>query len=337
MKALLSFTTVTFFLLLTSNSFAQKTIAVQSNGASSFYTDWTQAWQNTQAGDTIYLPGGTFNIGTIEINKRITIIGVGHDATYVHDELFSHLNGEIRLLKGADGTMLHGFQMTNFRIGTNADNEEVKNIIINRCRCTGSFTLGTTTNPSTASQITVDECVLRNIDGKNAKHVTFIKSILTGSISNFNQNVSFINNIFSHDYYTLYRISSTLFRNNIFRSSLFYNASDSPGNLFENNIFVQNFTVNPQTDLNTWNNNHFNQPLDNIFVNFASGDYHLKTTSVGIAAGTDGYDIGIYGTAIPYKEGAVPFTPRIVEETVSKQTDAEGKISVNVKVEAQER
>lgn len=334
MKTQLRFTILVLLLVAAQSSLAQKTIAVQNNGTATFYSEWAQAWQNTQAGDTIYLPAGTFNIGTIEINKPITIIGVGHDAAYVHDGLFSHLNGEIRLLKGADGTMLHGFQMAKFRIGTNADNETVKNITISRCRCTGDFTLGST-NPSTANQITVDECVLKNVNGMNAKHVSFTKNNLTGSISNFDQNVSFVNNFFSYDYYTLYRISSTLFRNNIFRSSLFYNASDSPGNLFENNVFVQNFTVNPQTDLNTWNNNHFNQPLDDIFVNFAAGDYHLKATSVGVGAGTDGFDIGIYGTAVPYKEGAVPFTPRIVEETVSKQTDAEGKISVKVKVEAQ--
>ncbi len=336
MKTQIRFTILVLLLVAAQSSLAQKTIAVQNNGTATFYSEWAQAWQNTQAGDTIYLPAGTFNIGTIEINKPITIIGVGHDAAYVHDGLFSHLNGEIRLLKGADGTMLHGFQMAKFRIGTNADNETVKNITISRCRCTGDFTLGST-NPSTANQITVDECVLKNVNGMNAKHVSFTKNTLTGSISNFDQNVSFVNNFFSYDYYTLYRISSTLFRNNIFRSSLFYNASDSPGNLFENNVFVQNFTVNPQTDLNTWNNNHFNQPLDDNFVNFAAGDYHLKPTSVGIGAGTDGFDIGIYGTAVPYKEGAVPFTPRIVEETISKQTDTEGKISVKVKVEAQER
>ncbi|MDX9908472.1 MAG: hypothetical protein RBS23_03345 [Mariniphaga sp.] len=317
-------------------AFAQRSIAVQSNGTANFYAEWAQAWQNTQAGDTIYLPGGTFNTGTITIDKPITIIGVGHDTAYIHDKLFSHLNGEIRLLKGADGTMLHGFQMAKLRIGTNADNETVKNITISRCRFTGDFTLGST-NPSTASQIIVDECVLNNVNGMNAKHVSFTKNNLTGSISNFDQNVSFVNNFFSYNYYTLYRISSTLFRNNIFRSSVFYNASDSPGNLFENNIFVRNFTIDPQTDLNTWNNNYFNQPLDDIFVNFAEGDYHLKPTSVGVGAGTDGYDIGIYGTAIPYKEGAVPFTPRIVQESVSKQTDDDGKININVKVEAQER
>lgn len=335
MKTQLRFTTVALFLIITQASFAQKTIAVQSNRTANFYAEWAQAWQNTQAGDTIYLPAGTFNTGTILIDKPITIIGVGHDPTYVHDGLFSHLNGDIRLLQGADGTILHGFQFGNLQIGTNVDNESVENITISRCRCTNVFKLGVS-NPSKASQIKIDESVLKNIDGMNAKHVSFTKNILSGSISNFNQNVSFVNNIFSYDSYTLWSISSTLFRNNIFTSGYypFRNASDSPGNLFENNIFVLHFTVNPQTDLNIWNNNHY-QPLDNIFVNFAAGDYHLKPSSVGVGAGTDGFDIGIYGTAIPYKEGAVPFTPRIVEETVSKQTDAEGKINIKVKVEAQ--
>ena len=336
MKTQLRFTTVALFLIITQASFAQKTIAVQRNRTANFYAEWAQAWQNTQAGDTIYLPAGTFNTGTILIDKPITIIGVGHDQTYVHDGLFSHLNGDIRLLQGADGTILHGFQFGNLQIGTNVDNESVENITISRCRCTGILKLGYS-NPSKASQIKIDESVLKNIVGMNAKHVSFTKNILSGSISDFNQNVSFVNNIFSYDYYILYRISSTLFRNNIFGSSLFYSAGDSPGNLFENNIIVQNLIINPQTDLNIWNNNHFNQPLDNIFVNFAAGDYHLKPTSVGVGAGTDGFDIGIYGTAIPYKEGAVPFTPRIVEETVSKQTDAEGKINIKVKVEAQNK
>lgn len=337
MKTQLRFTTVALFLIITQASFAQKTIAVQSNGTAAFYTEWAKAWQNTQAGDTIYLPAGTFNTGTILIDKPITIIGVGHDAAYVHDGLFSHLNGEICLLNGADGTMLHGFQMAKFRIGSNADNETVKNITISRCRCTGDFTLGTTTNPSTASQITVDECVLERIDGKNAKHVFFTKNILSGSISNFNQNVSFNNNVFLYNSYTLWDISNALFRNNIFRYNSYPFRNTCENNLLENNILVANLTINPQADLNTWNNNYFNQALDDIFVNFAAGDYHLKPTSVGVGAGTDGFDIGIYGTAIPYKEGAVPFTPRIVEETVSKQTDAEGKINIKVKVEAQER
>ncbi len=334
MKTQLRFTTVALFLIITQASFAQRTIAVQSNGTAAFYTEWAKAWQNTQAGDTIYLPAGTFITGNILIDKPVTIIGVGHDAAYVHDQLFSRLDGNIHLLKGADGTTLHGFQVANFQIGNSSENDEVENITISRFRSTGIFRLGYS-NPSKASLINVDECVLESIDGKNAKHVFFTKNILSGSISNFNQNVSFNNNVFIYNSYTLWDISNALFRNNIFRYNSYPFRNTCENNLLENNILVANLTINPQADLNTWNNNYFNQALDDIFVNFAAGDYHLKPTSVGVGAGTDGFDIGIYGTAIPYKEGAVPFTPRIVEETVSKQTDAEGKINIKVKVEAQ--
>ena len=325
-------------------AFAQRSIAVQSNGTASFYAEWAQAWQNTQAGDTIYLPGGTFNTGTVTIDKPITIIGVGHDTAYVYNRLFSHLTGNIHLLKGADGTSLHGFQFPNLNIGTNTTNDSVANIIISRCRWTGTVTLGSN-SPSPAKNIYIEECVGNTIDGRLAKEVWITKNIISGKTNNFNKNVFFINNVFINTSYStpLFNlVSYAIFQNNIIMNGML-NPINGERNLFENNIFRGNLTFDPQTELNFWENNFFNQPLDNIFVNFGSenylstNDYHLKPTSVGIGAGTDGFDIGIYGTAIPYKEGAVPFTPRIVQESVSKQTDDDGKININVKVEAQER
>ena len=324
--------------------FAQRSIAVQSNGTASFYTDWATAWQNTQAGDTIYLPGATFNTGNIDIDKPITIIGVGHDTAYVHNRLFSYLNGTIRLLKGADGTTLHGFRFGSLLIGTNATNDSVENITISRCRWSGTVKLGYS-KPSPAKQITITECAGGTIDGMNATEVWITKNMIPNNVSNFNNQVFFYNNIFPRHTVQFQWISYAIFRNNIFgvNEYPFYYLSVCERNEFKNNIFRVNLTIDPQTDLNFWEGNFFNQPLDNNLVNFVStdylstNDYHLKEGSVGIGAGTDGFDIGIYGTAIPYKEGAVPFTPRIVEETVSKQTDAEGKISVKVKVEAQER
>lgn len=326
-------------------SMAQKTIAVQRNGEAAFYTEWAQAWSNTQAGDTLYLPGGTFIIGDLDIDKPVTIIGVGHDTASIHDRLYSNLNGNLRLITGSDGTHLHGFAVNNLNIGTSGTNDNVADLHISRCRIRGTCTLGAT-SPSPAQQIFIDESVLNSIQGQNARHVFFTKCIITGTVISFNQNVTFVNNIFTHNYYYLYQVTNTLFRNNIFRFGGYPSepwVTTSHNNLLEYNIFVANLSIDPQTDLNTWENNFFNQPLESIFVQYldegfsSRNDYHLKTTSVGIGAGSDGFDIGIYGTAVPYKEGAVPFTPRIVEETFSKQTDSEGKINIHVKVEAQER
>jgi hypothetical protein len=48
---------------LATGVFAQKTIAVQGSNGATFHTNWASAWAATQTNDTIYLPGGTFNIG----------------------------------------------------------------------------------------------------------------------------------------------------------------------------------------------------------------------------------------------------------------------------------
>jgi hypothetical protein len=68
-----------------------------------------------------------------------------------------------------------------------------------------------------------------------------------------------------------------------------------------------------------------------------SDDYHLKSTSVGVNAGRDGTDIGIYGGAFPWKEGSLTFNPHYQRINISPTTDNNGNLNVNIKVEAQER
>jgi hypothetical protein len=341
--------TVSLFIISFTWVQAQKTITVQSNGDATFYTDWASAWEATQVGDTIYLPGGTFNIGNLVINRKVTIIGVGHDPTQTHDGLFSHLNGNIYFVEGSDESLLHGFQFTNLYFNTTSSvNQAVSNVTISRCRITASTLIGHT-KPSLAQHILFEENVFGGfIYGRDAQQIQFVKNIIDGRVYEFNGYAVFSNNIFSY-YYAggigfapLQQMYNVLVQNNIFRT-LAYPLNNSENNLLQNNIIAANLTINSQTDLNTWVGNFFNQPLTEVFVNFTSGafnpehDYHLLPTSVGVGAGTDGFDIGIYGTVVPYKEGAVPFNPQITFEQVSGQTDETGNIEVQVNVSAQER
>ncbi len=326
---------------------AQRTIAVQSNGNATFFTDWASAWEATQDGDTIYLPGGTFATGNIVIDRKVTIIGVGHDATQTHDGLFSHLNGSIFFVEGSDESLLHGFQFTGLFFNTTFSvNQAVSNVTISRCRITASTRIGHT-KPSLAQHILFEENVFGGtIHGRDAQQIQFVKNIFNERVYEFNGYAVFTNNIFSSTgggiYAPLQQMHNVFVQNNIFRTTT-YPLTNSENNLLKNNIIVANLTINPQTDLNTWVGNFFNQPLAEVFVNFSGGafnpehDYHLLPTSVGVNAGTDGFDIGIYGTAVPYKEGAVPFNPQITFEQVSGQTYDEGNIEVQVNVSAQER
>ena len=205
-------------------------------------------------------------------------------------------------------------------------------------------------SPSPVQNVHITESVLGSIDGFNAQNVQFNKNIIDGSVQHFNGTTVFSNNIFSFGYYSNWswhlpvrNIKNSLFQNNIFKVNNNPLDANCQNNLLQNNIFFSNFTPDPQTEENIWQNNFFNQAFENVFVNYTGGafnpsfDYHLLPSSVGINAGSDGYDIGIYGTAVPYKEGAVPFNPQVVFEQVSNQTDENGNISIEVEVEAQPR
>ena len=82
-------------------------------------------------------------------------------------------------------------------------------------------------------------------------------------------------------------------------------------------------------------------PAANIFVNEIDGNYqfsddlHLAPGSGGIGGADDGTDIGIYGTASPYKPGNVPYNPHFRTAAIATSTNANGDLPVNIRVAAQ--
>ncbi len=241
-----------------------------------------------------------------------------------------------------------GFYLTgNIQLGTTSTNQEVNNLSITRCSMNElrlNYNGGAT--ETTSQSIMVMENVIRGyVYGGNAQYVFFSRNLIESRVLYFNGNTTFTNNIFfkqstsSYDYVFRY-VESVNFYNNVFLNSGYsLLGGDTFANTFNNNIFVQAFTVPTGS---TGANNIVNKPLAEIFVNYTGGnftyefDFHLSETSEGIGAGTDGNDIGIYGTTVPYKEGAVPPNPHIVLQQVSPETDEDGNIQININVEAQQ-
>lgn len=340
--------TLTFVasLLIFSMAAAQTSIAVQSGDQVSFYTTLSAAVAAAQDGDAVYLPGGSYTIGNITIDKSLTIAGVGHYPGFSQATGITYLHGNINLLQGADSSFLTGFYLTGeIRLGTTAENQQVNHLNITRCNVNSiwlshDYLAGSIT---TSHTINITENVIRgNFGGGNAQYVLISKNIICDRVIHFNGNVIFNNNIFlmnALSYYPmLVNIQAALFNNNIFLSSNFVIGSGLSSTGFFNNIFVNNFEI---PNYSYGSGNIVNVPQASIFQN-QSGysfsydhDYHLKAESVGIGAGNDGFDIGIYGTSIPYKEGAVPFIPHIATQLVSPETNNQGQIEVNINVEAQ--
>lgn len=349
-------------LLISANySFAQNYIALEHADSVSLYNNLAAAASNAQHGDNIYIPGGTFNIGTVTIDKRVHIYGVGHYTDSTSATGPSQLIGTLKFIDGADSGSVSGFYLSgDIYFGSAASNQDVENFSITRCNINYLYLAYTSSSTATTStNFYISENVIRgDIYGSNAQNCLFEKNIIEGYIKRFSGNAVFRNNILLFiDSGTFasgvigtenYLVSYCVFENNIIfgdRPLQYYAGNYQYGYCtsyctFNNNVFIYN--QNFPFGTNIGNNNTVNQAQSSIFVSQSgtsfsySHNYHLKSTSPGKNAGTDGTDIGIYGTANPYKEGAVPITPHILFKSISSQTDNNGFLNVNIKVSAQD-
>jgi len=130
--------------------------------------------------------------------------------------------------------------------------------------------------------------------------------------------------------------NGTRFENNIYMTSGGFWSGNNAGVQFYNNIFKE---TDPLGASPMYLNNKFS--ITNLFVDAPEGafsyegNYRLKSDSPAKNAGFDGKDCGIYGGANPYKDGALPVNPHIRAKVLPAQTDAQGKINVQVTVAAQ--
>lgn len=332
---------------------AQYKFALQSAGTSQFYGSLEQAYTNAVSGDTIYIPGGAFNIssGTLQIDKEIHLIGVGHYPDSTTATNYSYLNGNIRFLIGSDNSSITGFYLTgNVNLGSSTSNHLVNNLNISRCNINQiQFSYSTSSDNSSSSGHLVSENVIRAIIYiNNSQNVLIEKNIINYAIIGFNGNLLAKNNIFLYQNGCAgYNISGTggVFENNVFYN-LSYGCGGSPihgsvSSIYTNNLFAFNLTFPFGTNIGS--GNIVNVPQTDIFINHTgiafdySYDYHLNPLSGGQNAGNDGTDVGIYGTTLPYKEGAVPFNPHIIQQSIDPQTNSNGEINVSIKVGAQDQ
>lgn len=332
--------------LLVSFSFAQKTVAVLSGSTWTFYDDFSPALRVAPSGSTIYLPGGTFDLGGSDtINKPLTIIGVGFrtDSTLATGK--TTLTGSLNFATGGNNVNLIGFELSNF-ISTLSLND-VENINIQRCKVNGVIYLENGSNR--INNIKISECVLLgNVIGSSSEKVDNIiveNSIVADYLIGIKGGI-FRNNVFSINSVALDNCDNSEFYNNIFllaNTIIAFSSFSSSYCTFVNNLFVTGYSQSSGLGSSPLFISNITGASFAIFENVQgyaysqTYDYHLKSTSPGKNAGTDGTDIGIYGTAYPYKEGAVPPNPHISTKSIAPTSAANGTLPVNIKVVAQDR
>ena len=116
-----------------------------------------------------------------------------------------------------------------------------------------------------------------------------------------------------------------------------YFMSNCNTNYFQNNAFnnAPGFPDGSNTGLGNWNSiNPGTFFVSQSGTTFSyTQNYHLQAPLTYI--GTDGTQIGIYGTTIPYKEGAVPINPHVQTKTIGTTTSSIGELNINIRVAAQ--
>ncbi len=335
------------------NLYSQSRIIVQNDQEAQVFGHFSDALAATQAGDTIYLPGGAIDIGTSYIEKELTIFGAGHNPQYTEATGVTMLNGTLYMRQAdpeipLENIHLEGFYISgDIRIGTLTTNQNVNQVNIRRVSMNNLYLSRSESATGEADHIHIIENIIRGrVYGGDAQNVLFSKNIIQGFFWYFDGNAVFTNNIFLNDQSsstvnTSFRyITNSTFRNNVIRcvnaSRCFNNMS---ANNFYNNMWRYDFSVPSGS---TGSGNIIDLDPDEIFVNATGSsfdydfDYQLPEGSPGIGAGTDDTDIGIYGTPRPFKEGSVPRIPWIKSKTIAPETDEDGKLNVEIEVEAQE-
>jgi hypothetical protein len=313
----------------------QQKTALHSNGVTTIFdgaSQFTDAYNVANNGDTIYLPGGLITIPAI--NKQINVFGAGFHPDSTAATLQTTISS-LTIQENADSSFFTGINFTG-GIST-PTNHSVNYLTITRCSF-GSITFnGNQTNPCT--NIILKENIIRgNAVFSNVQYSTISNNIFENEIHGGLYN-AFLNNIllYTGNNGTFQYVDNSMVSNNIvFKATGAYPVAWGCDNsTFSNNIFA--VTISAGT--NTLVNNFFNVDLSTVFVNQTgvvfdfTNDYHLSSPAT--YQGTDATEVGIFGGLYPFKIGTLPKNPHIRTKSIATQTAPNGDLNIQIKVAAQ--
>lgn len=324
---------------------AQVKIAVQADSNTvAFYTDLQTAIDAAAPNSTVYLSGGSFALSSsYVVAKPLNFVGVGYnaDSTVATNQTTIP---QIKFGTGSNGATITGCYVT----GDITINTGVANIGIRRCNI-NAISL------NNASNIIISENIVRGsiygtpagatTTSAAANNILIYKNIIYGQIYLFQQS-SVSNNLLlyenaSFSYGSIWSIHQSIFKNNYFLRLGGFNNNNCTSCTFNNNVTLtyqaSNFTNCVFNNLLTTNTT-LASTFQNVPNNASYPDinYQIKSTSPAKNYGTDGTDIGIFGTSKPWKKGGLPDYPHVYFINIADEnTGPNGTLPVQVKVSAQ--
>lgn len=313
---------------------------VKPNGTTQVFPSWTSAYNAASNDDYIYLPGIGITDNLI-LNKRLHIFGAGHhpDSTLATSKTV--ISGPINIQRGASGGELNGISCPAIHIGN--DNSKVTNFTIKSCYISNYIYFGSSIVDSFPQYITITENVisdLQSLSSAGSINSMFEKNIFIAQVYHFAYCV-FKNNIFLLTSNPISGINNSTFENNIFLLTNPFTSNCCFNSYFNNlKLTNNNFPSDQNCPILSENGNISVPNITDIFISYAANgfdyddDYHLSPACPGNNSGTDGTDVGIYGTSDPTSEGWVPSNPHIYFKDVDPSTGADGKLHIQIGVRA---
>lgn len=331
-------------LLLNFTATAQKNVVALHSGETVTFFEGhdalSTAYNASQNGDILYLSGGSFP--GIDINKSISIIGVGVHPDSVAATLPTTITGNMSINSSANNAKIVGLEILGNL--TKPHNRSVSNIEIFRVKVNGFANFATSASGSsgTAENWHIRQCIFVG----TASFGTVINSLIENNY--FNKSIgsstsnTFKNNlILEEQAQTWQTMHSNMFWNNIFfqTDNNIFNNSWSASNEFQHNIFAASTPDLGSSPVEV--NNHKGVNLSTALVNYTGGDfsyeqnYRLTSAAQSDYPGKDDVGIGVYAGTFPFKDGLMPAQPHIYEKNIAPTINSEGKLEVEVKVRAQ--
>lgn len=331
-------------------------IVVQGSGDPQVFTDFAAAVAAAQSGDKLYLSGNTFPYpNSLAIDKELHLIGAGiqpdsAQVTGVTTLISGSDAAPLRILTDASGSSFTGIRFTTpsgangnlaLRYGTMEADDDPTDIVFQRCWFTGKVQTGTSTD--IGGPTTFDECVfIGQLDGVG-RSATLTRCIIANGYNTITltglAGASVVENCVVLG--TIQTNNGVTIRNSFLRTSGSYASYACTNCVLQNNITpCPDITSTSPGTVAT--NNLTEVVLADVFVAETDGyyqitdDLHMAPGSPGNNQGTDGTDVGLYGTDSPCKPGAVPFNPHFRQASIAPSTNNNGALPVNIRVAAQQ-
>ncbi|TVR42568.1 MAG: hypothetical protein EA392_00215, partial [Cryomorphaceae bacterium] len=318
-----------------------------SSSSGAQFTSVQAAINAATAGDTLYIHPSPNSYGNITINKTLHLRSAGHSPQYTNGMSASIGNITLQALIGAPGITLAGLDFGNLNV---SNNENYNNLEIRNCRftkITASGMVGACDNWVIAGCVHV----CNNFDSIHKQSSNgwmvinnHIHQPNTGTswsiIRNFNASDIFRNNIIVSNQTG----SAVVFQNctglSVENSILLF-TNNASGIDFSGNTVTFNHSLTyhyPGLALAPLNGNNNLDNTNPMFEDIGSSpafssnkNFQLQAGSPGAGYGTDGQDIGLYGSDFPFNMYGyapdIPFTTGI--EILNSVVSPGGTLNVN--------